>query len=400
MSVLEHPFKADCLMVIIPDHLSDLIKKGEVTSRYYNPGDLFKEVHLVLINDDQPDPAAVQKMVGSGKLYLYNLPVGRSLFYRSLGWRPWLLNGWSAPAVALARKILPSLIRCHGNHLNAYLASCIKKELNIPYVVSLHGNPDIDGYRGRLGTTWKKKLNGYAIEAVEIAAIKDADHLLPVYSPIVPYLERYHITKYTLVYNVIGYNCIKKSHYDIDKRNVKCLCIGRQQSSQKDPSSIIEAVIAMQNASLLLVGDGDLHESLVKRVLEANASERIRFIKSMPNSELLDQMNKFDIYIYSSVNFELSKTCIEAALTGMPVILNDRNGEPARELIGDHFLLVEGTKESYQKALMRLIQDDQYREQLGNRAYAHAQKHWAPAKMEAKVVEIYKSVMAEQVNLR
>ena len=46
------------LMVIVPDRLSELAEKGEVTRRYYNPGDLFDEVDLVLVNDDRPDPRA------------------------------------------------------------------------------------------------------------------------------------------------------------------------------------------------------------------------------------------------------------------------------------------------------------------------------------------------------
>ena len=53
------------LMVLIPDRLSDLVSKGEITERYYNPGNLFDEVHIVMTNDDKPDPVALQKMVGA-----------------------------------------------------------------------------------------------------------------------------------------------------------------------------------------------------------------------------------------------------------------------------------------------------------------------------------------------
>ena len=36
------------LLVIIPDRLTNLINKGEVTERYYNPGNLFDEIHLMM----------------------------------------------------------------------------------------------------------------------------------------------------------------------------------------------------------------------------------------------------------------------------------------------------------------------------------------------------------------
>ena len=84
---LAHRFEGDRLMVIVPDRLSDLVRKGEVTERYYNPGELFREVHLVLTNDDQPDRAAVQRMVGGAKLNIYNLPMGGHYFLRTLGWQ-------------------------------------------------------------------------------------------------------------------------------------------------------------------------------------------------------------------------------------------------------------------------------------------------------------------------
>ena len=100
------------LMVLIPDRLSDLVSKGEVTERYYNPGNLFDEVHLVMTNDDRPDPVALQKMVGNARLFLHNLPDSRKAFMPTLGWRPWLLGPWTAKALSLAQTVRPVLIGC------------------------------------------------------------------------------------------------------------------------------------------------------------------------------------------------------------------------------------------------------------------------------------------------
>ena len=40
------------LMVIVSDHPSEWIAKGEVIERYFNPGRLFDEVALVVTNDN------------------------------------------------------------------------------------------------------------------------------------------------------------------------------------------------------------------------------------------------------------------------------------------------------------------------------------------------------------
>ena len=64
-------------------------------------------------------------------------------------------------------------MRCHGVHLNAYVASEIKRATGIPYVVSFHGNPDLDlrhHWKGRDGD-WRALLGLEATVAIERVAI-------------------------------------------------------------------------------------------------------------------------------------------------------------------------------------------------------------------------------------
>jgi len=148
-------------MVIVPDALSALARKGEFILRYYNPGELFDEVHILMTNDDEVNPADVQVTVGQARLYLYNIPVDRWLFTKTLGYRNFLLNRWAAKGVRLASKIKPDLVRCHGISFNSYIAARIKQSLGTPFVVSLHGNPDLD-LRGPSAATFRAKLYAQA----------------------------------------------------------------------------------------------------------------------------------------------------------------------------------------------------------------------------------------------
>src|SRR5256885_2043792 len=90
-----------CLLVILHDRLSDLIEKGEVTARYYNPGDVFSKVVILLLNDDSPDPASLQRMVGSAAVSIFNLPLRDSHWLRAPLWFLGALNSWSAQAVKI-----------------------------------------------------------------------------------------------------------------------------------------------------------------------------------------------------------------------------------------------------------------------------------------------------------
>ena len=133
-----------------------------------------------MTNDDRPDPAAVQKMVGDARLFLHNLPDSRKVFVRTLGWRPWLLGPWVDKALDLAKTVRPSLIRCHGALLNTFAAASIKQKLGIPYVVSMHINPDED-VRGR-ARSWVKRVVTWAqqdIERIGLAQCRPGDAGVP-----------------------------------------------------------------------------------------------------------------------------------------------------------------------------------------------------------------------------
>ncbi len=381
------------LLVIVPDRVSEFVNKGEVIRRYYNPGNLFSEVHILMTNNSRPDPAAVQAMVGDARLEIHNLPADTGTFLRSFGWRPALLRRWAAPAVLLAKAVKANLVRCHGNNLNAFAALEIKRALGIPYVVSLHGNPDVDYNRGRLGRTWQRKIAGIAIEAVEIASIQNADFVVPVYSPIVPYLEKHGVTNYEVIYNAVDCGDTQKTDYTIGDR-VKAISVGRQESLQKDPTPILEAVAGVPSIDLTLIGDGELHPRLRALADRLGISERVRFIRRMPNADVLKEMAAADIYVYCSDNWEISKTCIEASLIGLPIVLNQRHGGLAAELVGDHVLAVEQSAKGYREALERLIADRKERERLGRTAASVARDRWNPEAMEARYVAVYRKVLA------
>ena len=384
------------IMVIIPDMLSNIIEKGEVTDRYYNPGGFFSEVHLVLINNDKPDLSLVQKMAGSAKLYIYNLPSANLMFFLSLGWRPLLLKSWAKKAQKLAKKIQPDMIRCHGGHLNAFAAAQIKKELNIPYVLSMHINPDED-VRGRASGVVKKIVT-HAQKTIESIGLLNADLVMPVYSPIIPYLERLGVVKFEVCYNTLNPKYLsKKENYSLHEP-IQIISVGRQ-FKEKNPENLIRAVALLDNAELTLVGDGSYHQHLVDVAKECNIEDRVQFHKAITNDELCTMLKEFDIFATHTEYWEISKSVLEPLLTGLPVLLNERQGEPVKELTSDICILVPNTTDAYHGALLKLIEDDSFRENLGKCAYSYAKKNWSPEKTEQKFVKIYQDIINKKYQL-
>lgn len=382
-----------CLLVIIEDSLTDIVEKGEVTPRYYNPSNLFETVHILLINDDRPPLSAVREMVGDAELHIHNLPAGRDLFMRTLGWRPALLSRWAEPAVGLAREIRPDVIRCHGNRLNAFAASEIKLRLGIPYVVSLHINPAEDVHARAVG--WKDRLRSLAGQSIERHVLRQADLVLPVYEPIVPYLKRLGIRSYQVCYNVMHSAALRaKQSYELHSP-VRVLSVGRQIAA-KNPDNLIRAVAQLDNFHLTLVGDGTHHDHL-RRVAREECKlgeDRVVFLPAVPNARLCEMLPEFDIFATHSEFWEISKSVLEPLLTGLPVVINRRLGKPVPELNEEICVLVENSLDAYRDALQMLCRDHDRREALGRRAFAHARQHWDPAVTERRYAEVYRDVIA------
>lgn len=381
------------LMVIIPDELSAIVKKGEITQRYYNPGELFDEVHIVMTNDDKVNVADLQETVGRARVFLYNLPVDRKIFFKSLGLRPRLLKHWAETGVRLARQIEPDMIRCYGNSFNGFLGVEIKRALRVPMVVSLHAHPEEDARIA--GLNWKARLFATMHETVEDLTLRNADIVLPVYESIRSYAERHGAKKVQVVYNALNPHLRGKESYKLHDP-VRIISVGRLFAG-KNPEHVIRAVAEL-DAHLTLVGDGPLLGHLREVTEACRAQQKVTFHKAIPNDQLCDMLPEFDIFATHSAFSGPPKAVLEPLLTGLPVVLNRCDARPVPELAegdGSWILLVADTKEGYLQAFRRLIADDRFREQLGRKAYAHAQEHWAPDKMEAKVVEIYTQLMQE-----
>lgn len=377
------------LLVVIPDRVTDLLVKGEYTPRYYNPGDCFENVHLMLMNDDRPDPARLQHIVGSAKVTLHNFAPAS---FEDTWFRVRWLRPWADHAVDIARNIRPSLIRVYGHYTSTFAAAEMKRRLKIPMVVSLHGNPDVDYYRGRLATTWRQRREGWLSRAYEVASLRAADVVIPVYSPIVPFLKSIGVKRYEVVHNAVGYGLRPRADYPA-KPHWRALCVGRQTFDQKNPSVIIEAMQGIDNLSLDLVGDGHLHDALKALAARCGVAERVTFHRTMENFQVLELVQRADLFVYQSDNYELSKGTMEAALAGVPIVLNRRKGGLADEIQHGPFLVVDDNVSGYRAGIRKVLEDHAFRADLGRNAATYAQRHWNPEAMENRVVEIYRSLI-------
>jgi glycosyltransferase involved in cell wall biosynthesis len=381
------------LLVIVPDRISDILTKGEYPPRYYNPGDFFDEVHLLLTGNDQPNPALLQPTVGEARLHLHNITPPP--FVQTLGWQSYLLKPWVKSGIELAQLIKPDVIRVHGNYFNGYLGVQIKKQLGIPLVVSLHTDAD-EGHR-KANPWWPKWKSRFVFErrlvVFEIPTLRNADWVLPVYDAAGKYAVRHGAKNIRVSYNMLNWGALRKKEDYRLHTPPRIICVNRQ-FREKNPEEIIRAV-ARLDAELTLIGDGPYHEHLQSVVRECGIQDRVIFRKNVPNDDLCSMLPDYDIFAAHVGVSGIAKTIMEAILTGLPVVTNYPPDQPVSELKGDWLRLVENTPDGYYGALHQLLTDASERERLGQRAYAHAQERYNAKQMEQNFVNIYQGLLAE-----
>lgn len=388
------------LLVIVPDRLTDILIKGEYQPLYYNPGEIADEVHILMTNDDTPDKEAMQRTVGKAKLFLHNYPCDYSLpVARFPAFDPWRLRRWARGGIEIARRIQPDMTRCHGADWNAYLASRVKKELGVPYCISLHINPDVNTVARHADPKSLQEIRHNAFyEYLEHQALLHANYILPVYKPILSYLQRHKIPKNRIkvCYNILNcYNLQKKENYSADKP-FHFICVGRL-FAEKNPANILKAMVDLPCATLTIVGDGPARKELESLATQLSISDRVVFRPAVHNDDLCKMLAHQDAFVVHTEYYELNKSVLEALLTGLPLIINRRNGLPVPELVDADFVqFVDNTPESYRCAMQQIMENEVAREAMGKRAYSHARKYWDPVVTEAAYVEVYKQMLSEK----
>lgn len=385
------------LVVLVPDSLGELLTKGELQPRYYNPGNLFAQVTLITTSIDSGSKKELKHSMGSATFDVVSMPADYEIINH---WRfprvKQRLRRWADMHLQAIRDMRPSLIRCHGADWNSYLASRIKQSLGTPYVVSLHINPDVNPTRrpesNRESIIGRRTNRFY--EYVERQGLQNADLVMPVYEPIIPYLQRMAVTSYRVHYNVLDRaSLVPKDNYSVSPP-ARIVCVTRM-IPEKSPLPILEALLQIPEVHLTLIGDGVLAPSVERAITEMGLSERVTWHRSLTNAELCQTLHTFDLFVIYTQFWELSKSLMEALLTGMPVILNQRNGEPVPELVDAAFVCwCGGDAIGYAGAIRFLLANKAERVRLGEAALAWARTHIDPATAEAAVVSTYQTLIS------
>lgn len=108
-------------------------------------------------------------------------------------------------------------------------------------------------------------------------------------------------------------------------------CIGRL-AKVKNHSLLFHSIAKLPNTALLLAGDGEEKETLTQLALDLKISNRIFFLGDLHIAELATMCAACDIFVHPSLWESFGLVPLEAASTGLPLVVSDL--EALREVLG------------------------------------------------------------------
>ena len=294
------------------------------------------------------------------------------------------------------------LLHCHGSKANVY--SCwIRKKLGIPVISTVHSDPRLD-YLGRpLANATYGVMNRIALHHRDAwVAVSDSmkellisrdypgDQIWPIYNGIefpekLPHKPRQEY--------------LKSLGLDWDE---SCVIFGiaARIASVKDLPTLVkafaEAVKTCPNARLLIAGDGEQRQGVENLAKELCPQGSFHF------AGWIEDMNSFyhalDVNMLSSISETFPYAITEGARNYCATISTAVGGVPKVVIDGETGLLVEpGDHGSMARAMVRMVQNPEFRTGLGRNLYEKVRTEYSVESMARRQVKIYESVLLRKM---
>ncbi len=284
----------------------------------------------------------------------------------------------------------PDIIHCHGTR-GTWLGLIATRNLkDIKKIYTEH--------------LWTKNyhLPNLAYEQLQKRGLKFlsryADKIIAVSKAVRDFLvsEGFEKKKIALIPNGVGKEYLEIS--PIKKPDTAPMILGCVGSlnDQKNYRMIIKAFYLLKserpdlNIYLQIIGEGPLKKNLEQMVAKhRNINELVSFPGRV--SDLKERYQHFTIFINCSISESFGLALAEAMAVGLPVVASEI---PAlAELVDDAGMMVDPkNKEQIKNAILRYIDDEKLRSEMGKKAKERIRKKFSEEVMVKKTKELYETL--------
>lgn len=187
--------------------------------------------------------------------------------------------------------------------------------------------------------------------------------------------------------------------YDINPKKPTILYIGRVDP-EKSLDVLMDAFIKVQekveNAQLVIVGDGTMRPKLEKMAEKAGISDKVVFTGRVIGKDLPQLYRTGDVFAITSKTETQSIVLLEAMATGLPAVAVKAGAIPELVHNGENGYLCEADDvDSVAKSLICILQDKNLRETMSEKSLELIKKHDISYTL-TRIEEIYHRVLDEK----
>lgn len=372
------------------DPLIAYLEKGELKNRYFNPNNIFDEIHFITFSDKECNVTDIQKTIGTAKGYIHRL---NKLSILDM----FIPDRRFREILKVVENISFDIVRSYNPIYNGYYAGLISKKFTKPFLMSLHGNYDLD-IRYQYFKNRDKRYLKYLLTkfTVEPKSLKMATHILGAYEFAAKYAvdNKFDKKNVSIIYNRVYLDRFKSNQKFENKENIKVICVGRL-IKEKGQRTLIDSIPKLdKKISFTFVGDGEDYDLLVQKVKKYKIKDRVKFIRSIPNEDLAELYREHDIF---ALPIEYGGICIpalEATASGLALVMPKPIHEKTPEITGNYAKVVENSPEGFEKGIFEVANNFELRNQMRENGLKTIIKYSGEV-MEKRESELYKKLINE-----
>ena len=210
------------------------------------------------------------------------------------------------------------------------------------------------------------RFNSIAWKLIQALILPLANHLVVQTQRIKDYFPKFIQKKTDIIFNPVTEKVFSLPIVPKEKRIIS---VGRLHS-QKNQKMMIEAFARISQQfpewKLDIYGEGPLRGALEKMIQDPRL--KIQDKVSLPgrSENIIEELNKSEIFAFSSDYEGMSNAVVEAFCVGLPIITTKVSGTEDIIIDGENgFLLERNDVTGMEKAMRKLISDDNLRKKIG-----------------------------------
>lgn len=141
---------------------------------------------------------------------------------------------------------------------------------------------------------------------------------------------------------------------------------------------------------LRIVGDGEQRRALEEQANAMSAKDNVTFVGN--SDKVVEELQKFDLFVLSSVSEGMPMTILEAMSLGLPILSTDvGNISDVLHTSKGGVTVPSGDVDALAMHMMRFYEQQELRQQMGEKGSSYVQEHFAIQRMLSAYTAVYEA---------